>query len=45
MQERDKKIKTLKNNINEIENKIFIDFCKRVNVPDIICYEKNLWYV
>lgn len=45
MQERDKTIKTMENNINEIKNKVFVNFCKEVNVPDITYYEKSLWYV
>lgn len=45
MQKKDEKIKTIEENINEIKNRIFVDFCKEVNVPNITYYEQNLWYV
>lgn len=41
MQKRNKEVKNLKICINEEKNKIFVNFCNDINVPDISYYEKN----
>ncbi|XP_070169774.1 structural maintenance of chromosomes protein 1A-like [Polyergus mexicanus] len=42
MQKKDETIKIIEQNINEIKNRVFVDFCEEVNVPDITNYEQNL---
>lgn len=37
----DKEIKDAEERIDAIEIKIFHDFCRDINVPDITYYEKN----
>lgn len=45
MQIRDEKLGNVQRHVFVIENKVFADFCRDINVPDINYYEKNhLWY-
>jgi len=41
IQERDKQIKNIEKYVKTIKDKIFVNFCKDINVPDISYYEKN----
>lgn len=41
IEKRDRKIKSMEKQVNAIKDKIFVDFCKDINVPDIRYYEKN----
>lgn len=45
MQARNEKLENVKRHVSAIENSVFADFCRNINVPDIGYYEKNhLWY-
>lgn len=41
IEKRVKESKSIEKHINEIKNKIFYNFCKDINVPNISYYEKN----
>ncbi|XP_025156761.1 structural maintenance of chromosomes protein 1A-like isoform X2 [Harpegnathos saltator] len=43
MRARDKEIENVKRHISVVENSIFADFCKDINVPDISYYGNHLW--
>ncbi|XP_077268586.1 structural maintenance of chromosomes protein 1A-like isoform X2 [Temnothorax americanus] len=41
IKKRVEKTKSMEKQVNAIKDKIFVDFCKDINVPDIDYYEKN----
>ncbi|XP_024889323.1 structural maintenance of chromosomes protein 1A-like isoform X2 [Temnothorax curvispinosus] len=41
IKKRVEKTKSMEKQVNAIKDKIFVDFCKNINVPDIDYYEKN----
>lgn len=41
IQKGEKKIKNMEKHVKAVKAKVFVEFCKDINVPDIDYYEKN----
>lgn len=46
MKTKDEELENIKGDASAIEDIVFVDFCRDINLPDIRYYEKNhLWYL